>query len=186
MAGVQGDGYTKAMMTVDYAHHEVHSGSHYFIDFAIDIPAQDILDMRFTTPDTTKWLHMIISVRTQEEGLFELYENAPILNADTALAASNSNRNSSKISGISNIDYIINTSVANANLDTDISSATKLRFSLLGSNQGNVSGEHRNDNELVLRQGTAYMFRIHNQISSTRYASFVMNWYEHTNNKPQG
>ena len=174
------DRATNAQNTIDYAHHEIHSGSHYFNDFSIDIPASDWLDVRFTTPNTTKWLHMLISIKTQEEGLYQLYETAPTLTAGTALVAENNNRNTPNSSGISAFDYIINTTEENANLDTNTSGATLLRSALLGSNQGNLSGVTRNENELVLKQNTAYLIRVNNKISSVRYCSWVLDWYEHT------
>ena len=179
-AAIPLDASTRAQMIIDYSHHEIHGGSHYFNDESYDLPAADWIDIRFTTPDTAKWFHMLINVRTQEEGLFQLYENAPILVAGTSLTAHNSNRNSIKTSGILNFDYIVNTTEANANLDTDISSATRLRNSLLGSNQGNVSGQHRSDNEIIAKQNTAYLVRINNLVTSTRYVSWVLDWYEHT------
>ncbi len=175
------DSATGVTMGLDYPHHEIHAGSHFFNEFAYDLPANDWIDIRFTTPDTTKWSHFLALIRTQEEGLYELYEDAPILTAGTSLTAWNSNRNSATASGILSFDYIINTSEANANLDTDISGADKLRYSLLGSNQGNLSGESRNDNEIVLKQDTSYLIRVNNRVAQVRYVSWLLDWYEHTN-----
>lgn len=174
------DPSSTSFQVIDYAHHEIHSGSHYFNEFATDVPALDWIDIRWTTPNTAAECHILISVRTQEEGLYQLYEDAPILNAGTTIPIFNNNRNSGNTSGVTGVDYIINTTEANANLDTDISGATKLRQALLGSNQGNVSGEIRSDNELVLIPDTAYLLRVNNQVSSTRYISWVLDWYEHT------
>ena len=174
------DTITRALVGIDYAHHEIHSGSHFFIDFGIDLLAQDWIDIRFKTPDSLKLAHMLINVRSQEEGLYQLYETAPILNTGTSMIAFNSNRNSIKTSGVTDIDYIINTTESNANLDTDITGATRLRNGLLGSNQGNVSGESRNDNEMVLKSNISYLIRLNNRVSSTRYFSWVLDWYEQT------
>ena len=60
------DAATRATQVIDYAHHEIHAGSHYTLSYAVaDIGAAttptDIMSLSFTTPDTTKWLHMVVS-----------------------------------------------------------------------------------------------------------------------------
>ncbi len=175
------DGATNSLQIVDYAHHEIHAGSHYFNEGYYDIPAGDVVDIRFRTPDTEKWLHMLISLRSQEEAIYTLYEGILVNTVGAALTAKNSNRNSPNVSGLTYFDYIVNTDIANANLDTDITGATILREAQLGSNQGNNSGENRADNELVLKQNGFYGIRIQNTITSTRYITWLLDWYEHTN-----
>jgi len=174
------DNSTASIQVIQYEHHEIHSASHYFNEFYVDIPASDVLDIRFTTPDTTKWLHMLIALLSQEEIRVTLFENAPIITAGTGLTAYNNNRNSANASAISGFDYIVNTSVANADADTDVSGATTLRNYQMGSNQGNIEGHLRDSNELVLKQNTSYCLRIENLVASVRYVSWQLSWYEHT------
>lgn len=172
---------TETAMTIDYPHHEVHAGSHYYNEFSVDIPASDVLDIRWTTPNTTKWFHFILALQSQEECQITLYEVAPILTAGTSLTAFNSNRNSTNTSGITGFDYIVNADLADANADTDISGATAIRGPyMIGSNQGNIEGRNRNDDEIILKQNTAYCLRCENLVASARYLTWLFNWYEHT------
>lgn len=175
------DASTETLQTIDYVHHEIHTGCHYYNEMYVDAPASDVVDIRFTMPNTTKWTHMLISLQSQEEYRITLYENAPIINTGTALLTFNSNRNSTNVSGITGFDYIVNTNLTNANLDTDVSSATAIRGPyMIGSNQGNIEGKNRNENELIMKQNTSYCLRCENMISSVRYITWLLDWYEHT------
>lgn len=49
------DSATAAIMIVNYEHHEIHSGSHYFVRGYQDISINNVLDFTWLMPDTTKW-----------------------------------------------------------------------------------------------------------------------------------
>ncbi len=186
ISGTQGqtfyqDAATNTMVTTDYAHHELHDGGHYFNESFVDIPASDVVDIRFTTPNSAKWSHLLIVLDSQEECKIDLFESISIDVAGTDLIAHNSHRNSSKTSGWTAFDYIVNTSVANADSDTDTSGCIILKQMMIGSNQGNNSGNSRGDAELVLKQNTSYSLRIENEIANPRYITWGFYWYEHTN-----
>jgi len=174
------DGPTDAFMTTDYAHHEIHSGSHYFNMFGVDVLADDVLDIRMTTPNTTKWIHFVGIYVTEAEFHFSFYEGVTVNAGDSvALTAVNSNRNSTNTSGLTHFSYILNTTVANANVDTPVAAATQLATVFTGT--GNkVGGGFVRDSELVLKQNTSYTLRFENQSSNTKYVTWEFEWYEHT------
>lgn len=177
------DRATDCIAIVDYEHHEIHDGSHFFNVRHVDVPANDILDIRFTTPDTTKWLHMTYQFETEAEYIADLYEGVTIVNPGTALTAINNDRNSTNTSGLTLFDYIVNVDVANANVDTVIASATLLLDVHTGTSGFLTSsgGSAKRENEIILKQNTSYSFRFANQSGTTEYVAWAFKWYEHTN-----
>ena len=173
---LRSDASTEALMIVDYEHHEIHSGSHFIINEVYDLSINNVIDIRITTPDTTKWAHTLIEFDTGSEYEFWLYEVAVISTAGTAFTPINSNRNSAKASTLA-IDIITNTSLANANADTDISGATIIWHGKVGAGrtQGGGGGGR---NEIILKQNTIYSFRA--EAVAAGYIHGEMHWYEHT------
>jgi hypothetical protein len=170
------DRSTNALNTIDYAHHEVHAGSHYLIEDVVDLATNNVYDMQFTTPDTAKWTHFTFELNCESETEWMIYEGATILLAGTAITPINNNRNSDKTSG-NTIAGISNTTLVNANLDTAVAGATMLAHGIVGAKQN--GGIISRENEIVLKQNTVYCMRA---IANTAgYVNFICNWYEHTN-----
>ena len=171
---VRFDSSTHSLHTVDYAHHEVHAGSSYNIVYSVpDLGAMatpaDEINISFTTPDTTKWMHMIFSAIVGGEALFQVIE-APTggLTSPTGqLTAINHNRNSSKVTGVSAFNYDGATPTG----------GTTLISKYIG--QGNANpGQSRAENEFVLKQNTLYAVRLYDTTNIT--AAIILDWYEHT------
>ena len=45
------DASTNSLQTVDYAHHEIHSGSHYYIQGYTELASSATLYVKFVTPE---------------------------------------------------------------------------------------------------------------------------------------
>ena len=174
MAG--GDGYTKALITVDYAHHEVHSGSHYFVREVVDQAITTVYDLQVTTPDTRRWAHVVWSVMAEDEVDFYIYEDVSIVLAGTTIPVHNSNRNSTKTSSLI-IKGIVNGSVGDADADTATAAATQLEHMKAGANRTPMLSDR--DHEIILKQNTNYCFRV--VFTKAAYIAYDLNWYEHTN-----
>jgi len=54
------DAATHCMMVISYAHHEIHSGTHYVFRSYDTIARNGTKEILIITPDTTKWGHVII------------------------------------------------------------------------------------------------------------------------------
>jgi len=93
------DASTEVLETIDYAHHEIHSGSHYFIKNWIEITAATY-EFLIITPNTTKWGHFTFSHMADEQYSAEIFEGTTVSNNGTAITAVNNNRNSSNTAGI--------------------------------------------------------------------------------------
>lgn len=179
--GIHTDKATNQLETIDYAHHEIHSGSSYFNEEFIQVPANDVLDIRWQTGDAAKWSHWLIHIITESEFHLTFYEDVKALtNPGTALTGKNRDRNSTKTSNWQTFDYIINTNLENANADTDLTDAVTLGTAASGSGR-NKSGEGGHEEELILKQNSIYCLRFENQSGAQKYVDYLMEWYEHTN-----
>lgn len=56
------DTATRSLQTVDYAHHEVHSGSHYYIEGYTTLGVGGTLYVKLVTPDLSSWSHFIWAI----------------------------------------------------------------------------------------------------------------------------
>ncbi len=169
------DSSTHSLQIVDYEHHEIHGGSHYFSQDVENLSINDVFDMQFTTPNTTKWCHFTFNLDCESETEWYIYEGVTINVAGTTITPRNNNRNDSDSSTMT-VAGITNTSVANANSDTDVSGATTLAHGIIGS--GRSGGNNTREKEIVLKQNTIYCFRA--IASAAGYVSFNAQWYEHT------
>lgn len=168
------DSATFSLQTVDYEHHEIHSGSHFYIEDVSDIAINNVFDVQWTTPNTTTWAHFTFELNCEAETEWYIYE-APTINTNgTAMTPINNNRNSSDTSQMA-VSSISNTSVANANADTQVSAATEIAHGIVGA--GKNGGLINRSNEIILKQNTIYCYRAIANIAG--YTNFRMSWYEH-------
>jgi len=170
------DGSTNALETVEYEHHEIHSGDHYFVVGHQDLTINQVLDFTWQMPDTTKWIHWTWSISTESETLWQVYEGAtatnPLANAVTPY---NNNRNSANTSGTT-MKYEVQANLAAANADTDVSGAALIESGISGAGRdGGVADRNR---EIVMDQNVLYCLRA--TATAAGYINFSMQWYEHT------
>lgn len=168
------DGPTSAIMTVDYAHHEIHSGSHYFYTSHHDIAKNSVLDHLVITPNTAKWAHMVIGLSTNAGSVHvEFFEAATVSNNGTLEDTPNRNRNSANIA--TTLIYEDPTVTAVGDL---------LYSSIFGadSKQKSIGGDGRDNNEIILKQNTIYLFRATELNVEDCTINLSFDWYEHTNN----
>ncbi|WP_298752981.1 hypothetical protein [uncultured Arcobacter sp.] len=170
------DDSTESLQVIDYPHHEIHSGSHYFIQSYTDLSINNVFDIQFTTPNTTKWIHMLYDINSESETAWFIYEGATATVPGTSVTPLNNNRNSINTSAVTAATQQ-NTSLTNANSDTDVSGATLLASGILGAGR-QVGGTAGRDDEIVLKQNTTYCFRI--VATAAGYTNFHVLWYEHT------
>lgn len=171
------DPATESFQVVDYEHHEIHAGSHYFIAEVTTLANNAVYDLQFTTPDSAKWIHFVFELAPNAEIEWYIYENVTVNQVGTTITPINNNRNSSNTSGAT-VAGIMNTSVSNANIDTAIAGATTLAHGIAGA--GRTAGLVTRGREIILKQNTAYSFRAVGNAAAD--VSFEVEWYEHTDN----
>jgi len=171
------DGVTSAINTIGYEHHEIHSGSHFFVTGYQDLAANDVLDFTWLIPDTTKWVHWTFHIDTESETLWQIYENVVATNAlANAVTPNNSNRNSTKSSGTT-MKFEHQADLAAANADTNVTGGTLIASGISGS--GKDAGQDKRSNEMIMKQATLYCLRA--TANAAGFVDFDMQWYEHTN-----
>jgi hypothetical protein len=164
------DRSTYALNTIDYAHHEIHSGSFYSAGTITDLASGGTVQIMMTTPNTTKWLHLLGLVEVESESLVKWYENPTSPSAGAALPAMNHNRNSSNVAGGS----VAGTVGVFSGTPGDL-----LFQYAMGSGRG-VGGEIREINEWVLKQNEQYILEVVNNASGASWTAISFAWYEHT------
>jgi len=168
------DANTEVQMFVDYAHHEVHAGSHYYIKNWYDIAGSGtVKEFILTTPDSTKEVHLLTAFNTEAEFTLSAFEGVTTSDDGDAITPINNNRNSSKTSVLSTFE---DPTVTN---DGDAIWTIKM-----GSGGNKSTGERRGDAEIILKQNTKYLFRITKNATGTDWVDINLKWYEHTPKNP--
>ena len=168
------DNSTSSIQTIDYEHHEVHAGDHYFVISHQDLAINNVLQFTWQMPNTTKWIHWKFQLDTESETLWQVYEGGSITNAlASEVTPLNSNRNSGNTSGTA-MRYEVHADLASAN--TDVTPTTLIMSGISGA--GKSGGNDQLVHELVLDQNQLYVLRA--TATAAGYIDFSMQWYEHT------
>jgi hypothetical protein len=171
---IETDDATDSLQVVDYAHHEIHAGSHFFFEDFAELANAGVYSIEFLTPDTTKWAHMLFSVKTDLATLIELYEGSDEASGGSAVSPVNNNRNSDTVSGMT-----IKTGVT----PTSAVGGTRLLHRHVGSGTNPsqaTAGEAERDSEIILKQNTRYLFMFTSE-GADNNVDWRFSWYEHTN-----
>lgn len=168
------DDTTNSLNIIDYAHHEIHNGSHYTCSDRISLNDTDTRDILITTPDTLKWGHMIFFVGGALDTDFDLYE-VSTHSAGASLTCINNDRNSENTAGI-----MINVSAGGGADGNLIFKGGFGSDTGLGATRIAVGGNTRGDAEFILKQNTKYLLRITSNSDANKVSSSY-EWYEHTN-----
>lgn len=174
------DSCSHSLQTITYPHHKIHEGNHFFVSGYQDLTTGNVLDFQWTIPDTTKWVHWVWEIDTEDEFEWFVYEGVSVVNAlANTITPLNSNRNSATVSGTT-MRYEVQTNLAAANADTDVESAILLDSGVmkLGTKFVAGGGGSTRDKELILKQNTVYCLRT--IANADGFINFSMQWYEHT------
>jgi len=184
---VRMDASTNTLQAIDYAHHEIHSGSHYTAMHSVaNIGAatspDDAITLTFTTPNTTKWPHMVVSFSGVGGALCRVREGGSGGGSPTgAVTCFNNNRNSANTSGLLDIDSPTAGQISyDAGLDTGGLLIVNEYISGAATNQNRAgsSAESGGRYEWELKQNTRYQISLF--VAAAVAASIVLHWYEHT------
>lgn len=162
------DKVTYALMTVDYAHHEIHSGDHYYVENHTTLGIAGVLRVGLVTPDTDKWIHLTWTISSNGILTAEFFEDAT-LTGGSAVTPLNNNRNSSNTSGITLKSGVTSTS------DGTLISKSKWGGTGFKSVSG---GTGARADELILKQDTTYLRKFTSD-TDANIISFKATWYEH-------
>ena len=163
------DRVTGSDIGINYEHHEIHDGSHFFMEGCMVLAAAEELRVKLVTPDTTKWAHFVWEITSSNILTTELWEGASGgMTGGVSVSPINNNRNSDKASGM-----IIISGVTTATDD-----GTKLSEACWGSRQ--TGGGINRADEIILKQNETYLRKFISDANGN-LVSFKASWYEHTN-----
>ena len=171
------DASTWALETIEYEHHEIHSGSSFVASGVLDVPNAGTVNAVIKAPSGAKLIHAIYEVTSESEVQFNFYEEFVPGTAHggtigTGVTAHNRNRNSS---GTATALVYTGASVGTAG-----GTAGTLMFtSHWGSGKG-VGGGARAASEWVLKADTQYLLEAVNATANANFTAWSINWYEHT------
>ena len=166
------DSSTDTIQMIDYQHHEVHSGSSFQYYDTVEIDNGVTQDYLITTPNSTKWAHMLFELSGSGITQYELFE-ATDKTGTTAQTAYNQNRNSATTPTVT-----IHKGVSGGTTDGNRIKVFK---------GGSSSGQSRTSStysgrtgETILKANTKYILRITSG-TNDNIVSSKLEWYEHTN-----
>ena len=186
------DGATNSLISVAFAHHAIHEGvafvAHYENE-CTNIGEQTVI--AFNTPDTTKWVHMVMTGHVTSISRISLVENPSIdVDEGTDLTIYNRNRNSATASTVLSVENppvaggatsYNETQAAGANItETTQLDSVVLGSAGLGGAASGSGGSAAGRFEFVLDQNQQYAFIIESLDASDNIHTIDLSWYEHT------
>jgi hypothetical protein len=164
------DGATNSLNTVDYSHHEIHSGNHYFIAGFQEVGEDVSIDFGITTPDTDVTAHVTTLINGTSEIEIYIYEDS-VFTVGTPVIPVNNNRNSLNTSDMA---IVIGPTISD--LGTELSAQSSGKAGT--TPQKAVGGLNTRENEINLKRNTKYIFQTISR-DSANILSFRADWYEH-------
>jgi hypothetical protein len=164
------DKSTNTIQTIDYAHHEIHAGSHFIYTDHVELDSAATQVYLITTPNTTKWAHIMFDLDGSAITQWQLYEDSD-RNGTTLQTIGNSNRNSLTAATVT-----IHKGISGGTTD-----GTLIHLHKGGSatNQSRNSTGSRNDEEIILKQNTKYLLRTTSG-TDDNLTNIRLEWYEHS------
>ncbi len=168
------DSSTETLQLIDYAHHEIHSGDHYYIEGFVELDNTDTFNVKLVTPDNTKWAHFTWEITSTGVLTTTFDEDATGgMTGGSNVTPVNNNRNSGNTSGMT----ITSGVTACTGYTTRISNQ---KFGASSTPSKATGGDSSRENEIILKQDTVYC-RSFTSGSNGNIVNFKANWYEHVN-----
>jgi hypothetical protein len=175
---LRADILTHVLKVISYVHSEIHGGSAYRAFQSVGTDAFDIatpLTYWFTTPNTTKWAHLVWRAACTSEALLEIFQDNGTaahfdISAGDAVVPKNRNHNSANTS-----DMTFKSGVTVTKAEANV----LIYSEYIGSrkSEGDDSGGRLED---ILKQNTEYLF-LFTSVGDNNEGSLGLDWYEHTN-----
>lgn len=163
------DPTSSGVITVDFAHHEIHEGDHYTVADFTDLGNGATYNILIVTPNTAVRTHLLFQVTTEGETTITLFEDTTTSSDGTAITEVCNRRDASGGTAGTVVTHT----------PTITGDGTQIARSKTGSGM-KAGGAIRGDDEWILDQNSKYMLRITNDTAVNNWASWVITWYEHT------
>jgi hypothetical protein len=162
------DNSTHSLQIIDYEHHEIHAGSHFYhCDYDLSVTLNNVIEFVFITADTDKLPHLTFDVYSGAGVTIEFYAGASGITGGTTITPRNNRTDSAIASGVTLIR------------DPSVIASDGTRAAGFLAGAGRTSGFVNRDRELVLSRNTTYLVRI-TSLANSNSVSWCAEWYEHT------
>jgi hypothetical protein len=162
---------THTLQTIDYTHHEIHAGSHFYYTDKNEIASAGTqLWVISTTAMDGDEAHMLFAFDGSAITQFDIYEDTT-RTGTTDVATFNSNRNST-----STADLIVYKGASTDGADGTLVWTYKGGAASAQSKAGATS---RSDGEKILKDAAKYLIR-YTSGTNNNLTNLILNWYEHT------
>ena len=173
------DSSTHAIKVISYEHSEVHSGGHFYINHSATSKNDgETIVVYFKTPNTAKWLHLIM--RWSSGGAAYAYiRETPTVTANTGTNGQdviNNNRNSTTVSAV--VDNATSPATGKFCKDPTITGAGTTIWQDYSGAAKSDSGSGQRDQEIILKQNTAYNFIVESDAAGISL-NLNLEWYSH-------
>jgi len=159
---------THAQNTIDYAHHEIHSGSSYTACRVVTHGLGEPPNILLTAAGTAKRPHFVFHVISDDLMVVNLYE-APDYSGGTSMTAFNRDRNSGNTAGLA-LAY---------DATDDSGGKGTLIWTFKGGANKTVTASESGRFEFILDEGVKYLLEAVGANGDN--ITFLLDWYEHTN-----
>jgi hypothetical protein len=175
---------THTLQTIEYEHHEIHSGSMFFVMYSVTsvgamTTPDDTITLTWTTGNTTgKYSHFEFVAEGPSGGRVRLIEapsggaaspTGQITILNHRLASTSASEWASTVA-VNQVDYDATLATGGTTLwDSYIAGATTGQTG---------SGLHAKRDELILKANTKYQLSLYSTATTAGY--LYLNWYEHT------
>lgn len=164
------DKATDCQIGVDFQHHEIHEGDSFSVcDYALSQASAAVIAFIITTPNTTRWSHMLFRCYSSAGATIEVHHTPTGVVGGTALTPLNNNRNSATAATLAFLKDPTSITSYGTRMEGFVASGAK------------ASGHLERPDEWVLKQNTVYSVKI-TSLGNTNDISWEFKWYEHTNN----
>ena len=167
------DRSTHAQTTIDYEHHEVHAGSHYYMFLSAILASGDTQSFGLVTPDTTRRMHMMFHISSADLITYTVTEGGVL--AGGAAATIFNSRREYQVSKPSTCVGTVGKTGANP---ITMAGGTIIwqEYLSVGLKQGGVTIRAE---EVILKPNTQYLFQVLSGANGNN-ESHRLTWYEHT------
>lgn len=168
------DSVTGALGSIDYAHHEMHSGSHYFVKTWRDINGSGTVEyFGFQTPITSKRAHFKFNMSSEAEFILNIHRDCTYTALGTPITSINCDQDSS------NTSELLAYGGPTPNVLGD-----KIWDGRLGAGKSSTGFTLGVDYEIIAATNEFYIFEIEKVATSEHYVDIDFWWYEHSPRPP--
>lgn len=164
------DTLTGALLTIDYAHHEVHDGDFYETSVVDLVLANDATLVIGATIPAATYCHFTFDAACGGDALVELLEG-PTFAGGSAVAIQNANRNAAD----AGFSALKNPTLGGA--PVVIPPEGFILAGGKGPNAGGAAGGARAGVEIITKASTTYAIRLTNKSGNTKPASIAVGFY---------